>query len=76
MKAQAYHIPPYPVGAEYHREIKAAFARRGETLSAWCMAHGVSRQYAYQVLTGKRAGRAADNLLAKINQHLMETCHV
>jgi gp16 family phage-associated protein len=76
MKAQAYHIPHYLVGAEYSREIKAAFVRRGETLSAWCVANGVSRQYVYQVLTGKRAGSAADNLPAKINQHLMETNHV
>lgn len=78
MKAQAYHIPSqtYPVGGEYHRAVRAAFERRGTTLTAWCAANGYSRQYAYQVLTGKRGGSAAAQLLDTINKYLLETNHV
>jgi gp16 family phage-associated protein len=38
-------------------EVKAAFAKRGETITAWAKQHGYTREEVYRVLNGQSKAR-------------------
>ncbi len=46
--------------------VRAAFVAKGSSLNRWCLANGVSRPYAVQVLRGFWTGRKALALCKKI----------
>jgi len=46
--------------------VRAAFVAQGTSLNRWCLANGVSRPYAAEVLRGVWNGRKAQALRKKI----------
>lgn len=40
-------------------KVRAGFVKQGLSLAEWCRANGVTRAWAYAVLTGARTGPAA-----------------
>jgi hypothetical protein len=60
MTAKAYHIP------NIHTSVRAGFVAQGTSLAAWCLANGVHRYWALQVLKGEAKGEAAQLLRARL----------
>jgi hypothetical protein len=55
-------------GDTLHRRVRAALLLQGVTLKDWCAANGVSRQYAYQCMTGRRRGPTARRLVIQLTE--------
>lgn len=53
-------------GESLYLAVRAAFIAKGTSLNRWCLANGVSRPYATQVLRGFWIGRKAQALRKKI----------
>lgn len=49
-----------------YRSVMAGFVLQGTTLNQWCCLNGINRSWAFQCLTGRRAGPAADALIARL----------
>ena len=49
-----------------YRSVMAGFVLQGTTLNHWCSRNDVSRSWAFQCLTGRRTGPAADALVARL----------
>ena len=45
--------------SDLYRSVRAAFIMQGTSLSEWCRAQGVTRQYAEKVLKGEKRGPSA-----------------
>jgi len=48
------------------RAVRAAFIANGTSLSAWCQANGITREWATQCLQGNANGEAAANLVHRL----------
>lgn len=48
--------------------VRGAFLLKGTTLTQWCRANNVKPAWAYQALTGRRAGSAAVKLARRIKR--------
>lgn len=53
-------------GCSLYRTVKARFILSGTTLGKWCRENGVTFAWAYQCLTGRRTGPAANAMIAKV----------
>jgi hypothetical protein len=54
-------MPPYKI-------IRVNLLVRGVTFESLCASNGVSRQFAYQCLTGKRKGPAAHAVVQRLSE--------
>jgi hypothetical protein len=59
-------IKRMPPGKALRNYVRAQFVRRGSSLRAWCLANGVTRQYAVSCLEGMRDGPLARKLRDRI----------
>ena len=60
--------PSGEAGQQLYLAVRAGLTARGSSLNKWCIANGVSRQWACQALTGKEHGPAARHLAQRLKR--------
>lgn len=52
--------------ADIYYAVRGALVARGDSLTAWCRRHEITRQWGEDVLRGRRTGPAAQKLRARL----------